>query len=194
HKTVENALEKKERKTGIRVLGSHPETGEPVTVRMGRFGPVAQIGNSENGNKPKFASLSKNQLLETITLDEALNLFRLPRTLGIHDGEEIIVGTGRFGPYIRYKSKFVSLKKGVDDPYTITIERALEVINEKTEDEKKKIIKDFGDIMVLNGRYGPYITREKQNYRLPKGTDAEKLTKDECIGIIEKSNKTKKGS
>jgi DNA topoisomerase-1 len=194
HKTVENALEKKERKTGIRVLGNHPETGEPVTVRMGRFGPVAQIGNSEDGNKPRFASLSKNQLLETITLDEALNLFRLPRTLGVHDGEEIIVGIGRFGPYIRYKGKFVSLKKGTDDPYTITIERALDVINEKTEDEKKKVIKDFGDIQVLNGRYGPYITREKQNYRLPKGTDAEKLTKDECLKIIEKSNKTKKSS
>jgi DNA topoisomerase-1 len=194
HKTVENALEKKERKTGIRVLGKHPETGEPVTVRMGRFGPVAQIGNSEDGNKPRFASLSRNQLLETITLDEALNLFRLPRTLGVHDGEEIIAGIGRFGPYIRYKGKFVSLKKGVDDPYTITIERALEVINEKTEDEKKKVIKDFGDIQVLNGRYGPYITREKQNYRLPKGTDAEKLTKDECLRIIEKSNKTKKSS
>jgi DNA topoisomerase-1 len=194
HKTVENALEKKERKTGIRVLGNLPETGEPVTVRMGRFGPVAQIGNAENGNKPRFASLSKNQLLETITLDEALNLFRLPRTLGIHDGEEIIVGIGRFGPYIRYKGKFVSLKKGVDDPYTVTIERALEVINERTENEKKKVIKDFADIMVLNGRYGPYITRDKQNYRLPKGTDAEKLTKDECINIIDKSNKTKKSS
>ncbi|MCU0473171.1 MAG: type I DNA topoisomerase [Bacteroidales bacterium] len=194
HKTVENTLEKKERKTGIRVLGKHPETGESVTVRMGRFGPVAQIGNSENDNKPRFASLSKNQLLETITLDEALNLFRLPRTLGFHEGEEIIVGIGRFGPYIRYKGKFVSLKKGVDDPYTVTIERALEVIHEKAEDEKKKVIRDFGDIMVLNGRYGPYISKEKQNYRLPKGTEAEKLTADECTRIIEKSNKTKKSS
>jgi DNA topoisomerase-1 len=194
HKTVENTLEKKDRKTGIRVLGTHPVTGEPVTVRMGRFGPVAQIGNTESGNKPKFASLAKNQLLESITLEEALNLFRLPRSLGIHEGEEMIVGIGKFGPYIRYKGKFISLKKGIDDPYSVTMERALEVINEKAEDEKKKVILDFGDIMVLNGRYGPYLTSDKQNYRLPKGTDAEKLTKDKCIMIIEKSNKTKKSS
>jgi len=194
HKTVENTLENKDRKTGIRVLGNHPETGEPVTVRMGRFGPVAQIGTSDNDNKPKFASLSRNQLLETITLEEALNLFRLPRTLGVHEGEEMIVGVGKFGPYIRFKGKFVSLKKGVDDPYEVTIERAIEIISEKAEDEKKKIIKDYGGIMVLNGRYGPYITSEKQNYRLPKGTDAEKLTKEECVNIIEKSNKTKKSS
>jgi DNA topoisomerase-1 len=132
--------------------------------------------------------------LESITLEEALNLFRLPRSLGIHEGEEMIVGIGKFGPYIRYKGKFISLKKGIDDPYSVTMERALEVINEKAEDEKKKVILDFGDIMVLNGRYGPYLTSDKQNYRLPKGTDAEKLTKDKCIMIIEKSNKTKKSS
>jgi DNA topoisomerase-1 len=192
HKTIENALEKKDRKTGIRLLGNHPETGEPVTVRMGRFGPVAQVGNTDNGTKPRFASLTKNQLLETITLEEALNLFRLPRSLGLHEGEDMVVGIGKFGPYIRYMSKFFSLKKGVDDPYTLTIERALEIINEKKEDEKKKVIRDFGDIMVLNGRYGPYLTRDKQNFRLPKGSDAEKLTKEDCIKIIEKSDKTRK--
>jgi DNA topoisomerase-1 len=193
HGTVEKTLEKKDRKTGSRVLGNHPDTGEQVTVRMGRFGPVAQIGNTENGNKPRFASLTKNQLLETITLDEALNLFRLPRTIGEHEGEPIVAGIGKFGPFIRFKSKFYSLKKGVDDPYTVTTERALELISEKEESEKKKVIKEFGEIMVLNGRYGPYITREKQNYRIPKGTDAEKLTREECLTIIEKSTKTKKG-
>ncbi|MGE5421334.1 MAG: type I DNA topoisomerase [Chloroflexota bacterium] len=191
HKTVTSTLEKKERKTGVRVLGDHPETGEPVTVRMGRFGPVAQIGN---GDKPKYASLPKNLLLETITLDEALNLFRLPRSLGEHDGGDIVVGIGKFGPYIRYKSKFYSLKKGVDDPYTLTFERAIEIINEKNEADKKKVIKNFDDIMVLNGRYGPYIAKDKQNYKLPKGTEPEKLTKDECLAIIEKSDKTKKKS
>ena len=139
HKTVTNTLEKKERKTGVRVLGNHPETGEPVTVRMGRFGPVAQIGDSGNEEKPRFASLSKNQLLETITLDEALNLFRLPRSLGEYDGGEMVVGIGKFGPYIRYKSKFFSLKKGVDDPYTVTFERAVEIILEKNESDKKKV-------------------------------------------------------
>ncbi len=194
HKTVENTLEKKDRKTSIRTLGNHPETGEPVTVRMGRFGPVAQIGSAENGNKPRFASLAKNQLIETLTLEEALNLFRLPRSLGSHEGDEIVVGIGKFGPYLRFKNKFFSLKKGVDDPYSITVERAVEIINEKNENEKKKIIKDFGDIMVLNGRFGPYLTWEKQNYRLPKGTDAEKLTKEDCKQIIEKSDKTRKKS
>jgi DNA topoisomerase I len=194
HKTVTNTLEKKERKTGVRVLGNHPETGEPVTVRMGRFGPIAQIGDSENGEKPRFASLSKNQLLETITLDEVMNLFRLPRSLGEYDGGEMVVGIGKFGPYIRFKSKFFSLKKGVDDPYTVTFERAVEIILDKNESDRKKVLKDFGDIMLLNGRYGPYLVKDKQNYRLPKGTDAEKLTKEDCSKIIENSDKTKKSS
>ncbi|MCX6330741.1 MAG: type I DNA topoisomerase [Bacteroidia bacterium] len=191
HKTIEKTLENKDRKTGVRTLGNHPETGEPITVRMGRFGPVAQIGNSDNGSKPRFASLSKNQLIETITLEEALNLFRLPRSLGMHEDDEMVVGIGKFGPYIRYKNKFYSLKKGTDDPYSLTVERAIEIINEKNESEKKKVIKDFGDIKVLNGRYGPYITRDKLNYRLPKGTESEKLTKEDCIKIIEKNNKPK---
>jgi DNA topoisomerase I len=194
HKTVTNTLEKKERKTGVRVLGNHPETGEPITVRMGRYGPVAQIGDSANGEKPRFASLSKNQLLETITLDEALNLFRLPRSLGEYDGGEMVVGIGKFGPYVRFQNKFFSLKRGVDDPYTVTIERAVEIILEKNESDKKKILKDFGDIMLLNGRYGPYLVKMKLNYRLPKGTDAEKLTKEDCIKIIGNSDKTKKSS
>jgi DNA topoisomerase-1 len=194
HKTVESTLEKKERKTGVRVLGNHPETGEPVTVRMGRFGPVAQIGNTENDAKPRFASLAKNQLLETITLEEALNLFRLPRTIGEHEGSEMVVGVGRFGPYIRYKSKFYSLKKGVDDPYTITVERAVEIIREKEESDRNKVIKNFDDIQVLNGRFGPYLVKDKKNFRLPKGTNTEKLTREECLAIIEKSDKTKKNS
>jgi DNA topoisomerase I len=192
HKTVTNTLEKKDRKTGIRVLGNHPETGEPVTVKMGRYGPVAQIGDSGNDEKPRFASLAKNQLLETITLDEALKLFRLPRSLGEYDGGEMVVGIGKFGPYIRYKSKFFSLKKGVDDPYSVTFDRAVEIILEKNENDIKKILKDFGEIKLLNGRYGPYIVRDKQNYRLPKGTDTEKLTKEDCITIIEKNDKNKK--
>ena len=194
HKTVTNTLEKKERKTVVRVLWNHPQTNEPVSVRMGRFGPVAQIGESGTEEKPRYASLSKNQLLETITLEEALNLFRLPRSLGEYDGGEVVIGIGRFGPYIRYKSKFFSLKKGEDDPYTVTIERAIEVILEKADSDKKKVIRDFGEIMLLNGRYGPYLTKDKLNYRLPKGTDAEKLTKEDCIKIIENGGKTKKSS
>jgi DNA topoisomerase I len=194
HKTVTNTLEKKERRTGGRLLGNHPETGEPVTVRMGRFGPVAQIGETGNTEKPRFASLSKNQLLETITLEEALDLFRLPRSLGEYESGEMVVGIGKFGPYVRYKSKFYSLKKGVDDPYNLTFERAVEIIREKNETDKQKVIKDFDDIKVLNGRYGPYLVKDKQNYRLPKGTEAEKLTREECIAIIEKNSKTTKSS
>jgi len=192
HKTVENTLEKKTRKTAVRILGTDPSSGEQVSVRMGRFGPVAQIGEQSEESKPRFASLGKNQLIETITLDEALNLFRLPRSLGVHEGEELVVGTGRFGPYVRYMSKFYSLKKGVDDPYSVTIERALEIIREKGESDKKKVIKDFGAIKVLNGRFGPYLTRDKNNYRLPKGSKAEELTEEDCIRIIENSEKTKK--
>ena len=191
HKTIESTLEKKDRKTGSRFLGNHPVTGEPVTVRMGRFGPVVQLGSTDNGDKPKFASLTRDQLIETITMEEALNLFRLPRSLGEHEGEEIVAGTGKFGPYVRFRGKFFSLKKGTDDPYTITIDRAVELINEKYESEKKKVIRDFGDIKVLNGRYGPYLTMDRQNYRLPKRTEADKLTRDDCLKIIEKNNKSK---
>jgi DNA topoisomerase-1 len=191
HKTVTRTLEKKERKTGVRILGNHPETGEPVSVRMGRFGPVAQIGDSSGSEKPRFASLTKNQLIETVTLEEALDLFRLPRSLGLHENAEMIVGVGKFGPYVRYKGKFYSLRKSVDDPYSLTAERAIEIINEKHETDRQKVIRDFGEIKLLKGRYGPYLVRDKQNYRLPKGTDVEKLTEEECISIIEKSNKTR---
>jgi DNA topoisomerase-1 len=194
HKTVKETLEKKNRKTGIRILGTHPETEEQVSVKMGRFGPVAQIGDPGKGEKPRFASLNKNMLLETITLSEALDLFRLPRSLGIYEGDELVVGIGKFGPYIRYKNKFYSLKKGVDDPYSVTIERAAEIIKEKGESDKKKIMKDFGEILLLNGRYGPYLVRDKKNYRLPKGTQVDKLTKEDCIRIIEKSEKSKKST
>ncbi|HSL87330.1 MAG TPA: topoisomerase C-terminal repeat-containing protein, partial [Bacteroidales bacterium] len=194
HKTVEKTLEKKNRQTGARVLGNHPDTGESVMVKMGRFGPVAQIGDAEAGGKPRFASLAKDQLIETITLEEALNLFRLPRSLGKYEGEEIVAGTGKFGPWIRHKEKFYSLKKGVDDPYTITIKRGIEIISEKDESDKKKIIRDFGEIKLLYGRFGPYLKKNKQNYRLPKGTDPEKLTEDDCIRIINESGNTKKST
>ncbi|MBA4322665.1 MAG: type I DNA topoisomerase, partial [Odoribacter sp.] len=194
HKTVESSLEKKDKKTGAKVLGNHPGTGEPVSVKMGRYGPVVQVGDQTENAKPKFASLLKSQLIETITLDEALDLFRLPRSVGEYEGEDLVIGIGKFGPYIRHKTKFYSLKKGVDDPYIITMERAVEIILEKTDSDKQKVIQDFGEILVLNGRYGPYITKDKKNYRIPKGSDAEKLTKEECIGIIENNDKPKKNA
>jgi DNA topoisomerase I len=192
HKNVEKTLEKKDRKTGSRLLGTHPETGESVYVRMGRFGPLAQIGESGDEKKARYASLTKNQLLETITLNEALNLFKLPRQLGDYEGEEITVGIGRFGPYLKHKNKFYSLKKGIDDPYFVTLEKAIEIIIEKNENDRKKVIRDFDDIHLLNGKYGPYLAKDKQNYRLPKGTIAENLTKEDCIRIIESSEKSKK--
>ncbi len=192
HETVEKALEKRDSKIGSRSLGIDPKSGEPVIVKVGRFGPVAQIGSSDNGNKARFASLNKNQLIETITLEEALQLFSLPRNLGEFEENETVVGTGKYGPYIRHNGKFYSLKKGVDDPYTIELERAIEIIREKLEAEKRKFIKDFDDILVLNGRYGPYISKDKKNYRLPKGCDPQKITKEECLKIIEKGDKSKK--
>jgi DNA topoisomerase-1 len=193
HKTIENTLESKNRNKGVRILGQHPETGEQVVVRMGRFGPVVQLGEASEGSKPRFASLLKNQLLETITLEEALNLFRLPRTLGKYNDEELVAGTGKFGPYVRFKGKFYSLKKGVDDPFTITIDRAVELILEKNETEKKKILKEIGVIQVMNGRFGAYIRKDGLNYRIPKGTDIEKLTEEDCERIIDKSTKSKAG-
>ena len=194
HKTIEKTLEKKERKTGVRMLGNHPETGEPVVVKMGRYGPVAQIGESGNGEKPRFASLKKDQLIETITLEEALKLFTLPRSLGSFEGDDLVAGLGKFGPYVRYRSKFYSLKRGIDDPYSVSLERAIEIIKEKDNSDQKKILKDFGEIRVLNGRYGPYLVKDKKNYRLPKGTDTEKLTKEDCLKIIDNSDKSKKST
>lgn len=192
HKTVEASLAKTEKKTGARILGTHPESGEPVSVKMGRYGPVVQIGEASEEKKPKYASLLKSQLIETITLDEALGLFRLPRSLGEHDGKEIVAGIGRFGPFVRFNSKFYSLKKGVDDPYTIDIDRAVELIKEKEETEKNKVINDFDDYKVLNGRYGPYIAHGKENFKIPKGQEPTALTRENCIEIVAGSTKPKK--
>jgi DNA topoisomerase-1 len=123
-----------------------------------------------------------------------MNLFRLPRSVGEYEGEDLVIGIGKFGPYVRHKNKFYSLKKGVDDPYEITRDRAIGLILEKAASDKQKVISDFGEILVLNGRYGPYITKDKKNYRIPKGSDATKLTKEECITIIENSDKPKKSA
>ncbi len=194
HKSIDEALSKKERMTGSRELGTDPATGLPVFVKMSKYGPVVQLGEASPGNKPRFANLRRDQLLETITLSEALVLFSLPRSLGMLEGSELVVGTGKFGPYVRYNGKFYSLKRGVDDPYTISAERAAELIAEKQDSEKKKVIADFGEIQVLNGRYGPYITMDKNNFRIPKEIDPNKLTKEECLAIIEKGGTKKKST
>ena len=161
-----------------RELGKHPESGKPITVRMGRFGPFVQIGTKDDEEKPKFAGLRPGQKMDLIKLPEALELFRLPVSLGTTaEGEPVQSNIGRFGPYIKYGAKYVSLKPP-DDPYTVTLERALEVIRLKKEADANRIILDFGvdNIQVLNGRYGPYITDGKRNARIPKDTDPKSVT------------------
>ena len=202
HVKVEETLEQSEKSTGERILGVDPTSGQQVSVRIGRFGPLAQIGVSsdeEDAEKPRFASLRKGQHLETITLEEALDLFKLPRTLGEFENKVVVIGIGRFGPYIRHDSKFVSLKKGVDDPFEIDLETAIERIKTKREDDLKKIIKLFDEepeLQILNGRWGPFIKYQKKNYKIPKDKKAEELSLEECKALIEADTKTstKKGA
>ena len=190
HANVEKTLKESERNTGARELGKDPQTGETVVVRIGRFGPMAQIGEGES---VRYAGLLKGQLMETITLEEALDLFKFPRQLGEFEEKPVSVGIGRFGPYIKHNQLFVSLKKGVDDPGTITLETAIERINEKREIEKNRKIQEFENgVQILNGRFGPYITFNKVNYKIPKGKEADKLTFEETMEIIAKEGDSKK--
>ncbi len=171
-----------------RELGTDPKTGSPVSVRIGRFGPYAQIGTKEDEDKPKFAGLRPGQKLDNITLEEALELFKLPRDLGqTEEGEEVIVSAGRFGPYIRYGNKFVSLKE--DDPYTVSLEKALElIVAKKIEDANKQInIFEEEGISVLNGRYGPYVTDGNKNVKIPKDIEPADLTVEDCQKMIEEA-------
>ncbi|MDC0584134.1 type I DNA topoisomerase [Bacteroidales bacterium] len=197
HSNVEDTLENSERSSGERLLGEDPKTGKPVFVRIGRYGPLAQIGDSEDEEK-KFASLLKGQLLETITLEEAIELFKLPRHVGEYESKVVVIGIGRFGPYVRHDSKFVSLKKGEDDPYTIELDRAIELIEEKREKDRKALIKKFDEepeLQLLNGRFGAYISYKKKNYKIPKGTKAEDLNLEQCMEIVntpKEKTKTKK--
>jgi DNA topoisomerase-1 len=168
-----------------RELGIDPASGKPVSVRMGRFGPFAQIGTKDDAEKPRFAGLRPGQKMNTIKLQEALELFKLPRKLGATpEGEPVAASVGRFGPYVQYGQKYASLKH--DDPYTITLERALEVISEKKIADANRLIRDFPDagIQVLNGRYGPYITDKQRNARIPKDRDPKSLTLEECQVLL----------
>jgi DNA topoisomerase I len=168
-----------------RDLGTDPQSGKPMTVRMGRFGPFVQIGTKDDEEKPRFAGLRPGQKMDTITREEALFLFQLPRKLGsTPEGEEITANTGRFGPYVKYGAKYVSLK--TDDPYTVTLERAIEVIREKQIADANRLISDFPDagIQVLNGRYGPYVTDRQRNAKIPKDRDPKSLTLEECQTML----------
>src|SRR5690554_4669660 len=182
-----------EHKAGERVLGTDPKTGRQVSVKIGRYGPMAQIGTQDEEEKPLFASLQKSQSIETITLEETLKLFELPRTVGEFREKEVVIGVGRFGPYVRHDGKFVSLPKGAD-PLEIELEEAIELIEEKEKKDREKIIQIFDaepDLQVLNGRYGPYIAYKKSNYKIPKKMDPSALTLEECMQIIEESDKDK---
>jgi len=197
HERVEatEAIDRSEVDTS-RELGKDPKTGRTLLVRLSRFGPVAQIGTPEEldeEEKPKYASLLKGQLLESITFDEAINLFKLPRDVGTYEDKVIVAAIGRFGPYIRHDSKFVSLK-GDDDPYTVEQDRAIELIEAKRKADAEKFIKSFDEnpeVQVLNGRYGPYIKVGKKNVKIPKDQEPKDLTLKECLDLAEKAPERK---
>ena len=196
HLKVESAINEAERANGVRVLGIDPTSGLELSVKIGRFGPLAQLGEAtEDGAKPQFASLRAGQHLETITLDEALELFKLPRTLGEYEGKTVTVAIGRFGPYVRHDGKFISLEKKVDDPYSVELPRAIELIEGKREKDLNALVKTFDEnpeVKILNGRWGPYISYKKGNYKIPKNSDAAMLTLDDCMKLIEKESPVKK--
>lgn len=185
HPTVEKSKEHSERKVGERILGEDPKTGRQVSVKIGRYGPMVQIGTAEEEDKPQFASLLKGQSINSISLEEALELFKLPREVGEYEESTVVIGIGRFGPYVRHAKKFVSLGKE-DDPLSISLDRAIELIEAKREQDKNSLIKTFDeepDLQVLKGRYGPYIKFKKKNFKIPKGTDPEALTLEKCMEL-----------
>ena len=173
-----------------------PKTGKPVFVKIGRFGPVVQIGTAEDKQKPQFAQLPTNKSMETLTLDEALELFKLPRTVGEFEGSPVVIGNGRFGPYVMHNKKFVSLPKG-EDPMAITLEASVALIEQKRQQESQRHLKGFDEepkMEILNGRYGPYIAYDGKNYRLPKSLHdkAAELTLEQCMEVVNATAEKKK--
>ena len=195
---VENVIQQRsEHKAGERQLGVEPQTGKPVFVKIGRFGPVVQIGSADDEEKPRFSQLPKDKSIETITLDEALELFKLPRILGDYEGSEISIGVGRFGPYVLHDKKYVSLPKG-EDPMTISLDAAIELIEEKRKQEKERHIKAFDEdpkLELLKGRYGPYLSYDGKNYHIDKKLQDRALAGDmeyvECMEIIKNAPEPK---
>ena len=185
HLTIETTTKESKKVTGERLLGNDPTTGEPVLAKMGRYGAMIQIGATEDEKKPRFAKLRANQSIETITYEEAMELFKLPRVVGQFEDKDIKVSIGRFGPYAQHDSKFISLKKE-QDPYTITLDETIELIKAKRESDANKFIMEFKDhdIQVLNGRFGAYIKKGKDNYKIPKDKKAELLTEAEVLEIV----------
>ena len=198
YKSFEPVVEKtinarQEHKAGERELGKDPKTGRPVFAKIGRFGPVVQIGTADDSEKPQFAQLPSELSMETLTLEEALELFKLPRTVGEYEGSNVVIGTGRFGPYILHNKKYTSLPKNAD-PMTITLDEAVALISEKRQQEEKRHLKAFVEdakLEVIDGRYGPYLAYDGKNYRLPKNMHqrAAGLSYEECMAVIEKQKK-----
>jgi DNA topoisomerase-1 len=189
HQTVETVTETSVRASGERLVGVHPVSGKKIYAKLGRFGPIAQIGDTTGDEKPQYAKLLRHQSIETITLEEALDLFKLPRTVGTHQGEELVVNSGKFGNYIRYQEKFYSVPK-TEDLLSISIERCMEIINQKQESDAGKAPVVLGkykdmDISVAVGRYGPYVAYNKHFYSLPKGTDIRNVSLEEAIEVMQ---------
>ena len=191
HPSVENTLaSKSEHRAGERLLGTDPVSGKPVSVKIGRFGPMVQIGSAEDEDRPRFARLEKGMSIETITLDEALKLFKLPRTLGEHEGAEVKVSNGRYGPYVQCNGVFASLPADAD-PMTISLDEAVELIESKRQAEAQRHIKKFDeepDLEIMNGRYGPYIAYKGSNYKIPEGITPEDLNVEACLKLIALQN------
>lgn len=185
HKSVEHTEKNTERASGERILGLDPATGKTISARIGRYGPMVQMRMDENDESPRYAKLRPDMRLETITLEQALDLFKMPRSLGEFEGKEVVVGIGRFGPYVRHNNGFVSIPK-TDDPYTIDLDRAIELIESKRIADKEKLIKVFKedpDMKILKGRWGPYIAYGKKNIKIPKDLDPAKLTFEDCMKL-----------
>ena len=196
HQNVTHTLETSERATGERELGVDPKTGKRVSARIGRFGPMIMLGGDEKeeGEKPSYASLKKDQSIQTITLEEALELFKLPRTIGEHEGEIVKANSGRFGPYVQIGKVFVSIPKE-EDPMTITFERAIELMENKKIADASKVLKTFAereDVQILDGRWGAYLKIGKNNYKLPKGTEIESLELEKCLEMAAEQDKAPK--
>lgn len=187
--TVERTLnERSDHKVGERQLGTDPKSGKPVSVKIGRFGPVVQIGTADEDSKPRFAQIPSDKSMETLTLDEALELFKLPRGIGEYEGKAVTIGAGRFGPYALHDGKFASLPKGAD-PMAITLDEAIALIEEKRKSEQQKHLKTFAEdakLEILNGRFGPYIVYDGKNCRIPKAQQehAAEMTYEQCMEIV----------
>ena len=194
HNQIKETVDTTGKFSGERLLGTDPKSGKNIYVKLGRFGPVVQIGETESEEKPRFAGLGKGQSIETLTLEQALELFNFPRNLGMFEDADMTVAVGRFGPYIKHKNQYFSLPKS-DDPVLVGHERAIEIIELKRKQDKEKIIRQFPEnenVLVLNGRFGPYISISKSNYKIPKGTNPAALTLEDCLKLAETQEKSGK--